>query len=89
MKRAACIEFYRVTKTTWRIDGGSSVRGYAWRLRAPNGKIVNTPHESFVSHFNAVRSFRTVANAMDARGPWEIRDMKDVTGSHAMLIGNA
>ena len=87
MKRAACIEFYRVTKTTWRIDGGSSVRGYAWRLRAPNGQIVNTPHESFVSHFNAVRSFRTVANAMDARNVFEVRDADGVTGSHAMLIG--
>ena len=77
--KASCVEFYQ----------GHTLMGgwhYAWRLRAKNGRIILTPGETFVSHRNAVESFKRVCIALDARGPWEIKDMRGVTGSHALLI---
>ena len=77
--KASCVEFYQ----------GHSLMGgwhYAWRLRAKNGRIILTPGETFVSHRNAVASFKRVCDALDASGPFEIKDLRGVTGSHAMLI---
>ena len=78
--KPACVEFYRIEF----VLGGSYVP-YAWRLRAKNGQIILSPHESFVSHRNAVESFKRICDALDARGPWEIKDLEGVQGSHAML----
>jgi uncharacterized protein YegP (UPF0339 family) len=78
--KPACVEFYENWPTV-------KTREYGWRLRAKNGQIICTPHETFQSHRNAVESFKRICNALDARGPWQIKDLDGVQGSHAMLIG--
>jgi hypothetical protein len=80
--KTACVEFYEAE-----IVGDFGVPNqYGWRLRATNSQIILSPHETFVSHRNAVASFKRICKALDARGPWEIRDLDGIKGSHAMLI---
>jgi uncharacterized protein YegP (UPF0339 family) len=81
MKKVPCVEFYAT-----RGFVTDKFIGFGWRLRAKNGQPILSPHETFVSHRNAVDSFKRVCDALDARGPWQIKDLEGVTGSHAMLI---
>jgi len=91
--KPACVEFYKTFGL--QSDGGKAYVDqdsdgglFGWRLRAPapNSQIILIPVETFVSHRNAVDSFKRICNALDARGPWEIKDLAGVNGSHAMLI---
>lgn len=52
----------------------------------PNNKIIVTPHESFTRHRDAVRSFKTCADAMDARGVFEVAGFAPEE-SHRLLVG--
>lgn len=81
--KTSCVEFYR---THFDVLGEmKNLDFFSWRLRAKNSQIILSPHESFTSHRNAVDSFKLICNALDARGPWEIKDLEGVSGSHAML----
>lgn len=58
---------------------------FAWCLQDKTGRTIAIPHRHESTHGAAIRSFKRVAEALNARGPWEIRDGPGVKGSHAML----
>ncbi len=83
--KPARVEFYLSTHPSH-----PSPARFSWRLKEPDGQIILNPEELFDSHRNAVASFRRVATALDARGPWQIVDepgMPTRKSSHAMLTG--
>lgn len=75
MKRPAKVEFYEARQSLLAEFGLSkydSSTAYSWRLRAGNRQIILTPHETFLSLNNAVRSFKTVCKAMNAQTVFEV-----------------
>lgn len=77
-KRVPRVEFYEL----FLIDRV----GMSWRLRAPNGQIIMSPHESFTRHGDAVRSFATCAHAMNAQAVLEVTGFAPAE-SQRLLVG--
>jgi len=40
---------------------------WSWRLKAPNGRIIATPHDSYATKQHAIRSARDVMLALQVR----------------------
>ena len=51
-----------VYKTANRLEPG-----WSWRLVAPNGRIIATPHDSYATRAHAVRSARDTLDAIQTR----------------------
>lgn len=46
---------------------GGHISAWSWRLKAPNGRIIATPHDSYATRSHAIRSARDVMLALQVR----------------------